>query len=398
MNARKIVAGLLAGFALVSLALGLWGELRRTASPDAKAAVPGLSPDQDKTIVYYLHPTFRCLACNTVEAVGEQIVSQEHAEEVAAGSMEWRPVNFQEDERLAEYYKVAGNMIVVARFKDGQEVESRRLDRVLELANDRQQLSEYIRKGLAFEDVKKDMHMALWAALAAAFGFGLLTAVSPCPLATNIAAVSFLSRSAGQSRKVLLSGMSYTLGRTAVYVGLGVLILWILQMPWAGGGGDASASVSRFLQKYGGMVLGPALIVAGLLLAGLVSLSSSLNLGGQGLQQRASAGGVKWAFVLGLLFALSFCPISATIFFGSMITLSTQNRSPVLLPTAFGVATALPVILFAFLIAFAGQYVGKTFNRMTQIDRWLRRATGIVFILAGIFYCLVHLQVVRLGS
>lgn len=395
MTARRIVAGILATFALVSLALSLWNHVqRKTVAGNQEAPSAG----QDKTVVYYLHATFRCLTCNTVEAVGEQIVKQEYAAEVAAGKMEWRPVNFQEDERLAEHYQVGGNMIVVARFQDGQEVESRRLDKVLELANDRQQLSEYIRRGLAFQDVTKDMRMALWAALAAAFGFGLLTAISPCPLATNIAAVSFLTRSAGQSRKVLLSGLSYTLGRTAAYVGLGVLILWILQMPWAGGGGDASASVSRFLQKYGGMVLGPALILAGILLAGLVNLSSSLNFGGQGLQQRASAGGVKWAFVLGLLFALSFCPISATIFFGSMITLSTQNQSPVLLPTAFGVATALPVILFAFLIAFAGQYVGKTFNRMTQVDRWLRRGTGVVFILAGVFYCLVHLQIIRLGS
>jgi cytochrome c biogenesis protein CcdA len=299
-------------------------------------------------------------------------------------------VNFQENDWLAGHWQASGNMIVVARFEDGREVKTQRLDRVMELADRRPELAEYIRKGLRFEDVSRDMRMVLWAALAAAFGFGLLTAISPCPLATNIAAVSFLSRGAGRPRRVLLSGLTYTLGRTAAYVGLGVLILYVLQAPWAGGGSGSAGSISRFLQRYGGMVIGPVLILAGMLLSGLVNVSASLSLGGHGLQQRASGGGAKWAFVLGVLFALSFCPISATIFFGSMIALSTQNQSPILLPAAFGVATALPVLFFAFLIAFAGAYVGKAFHRMTQLDRWLRRATGIVFILAGVYYCLAH--------
>ena len=393
MTVRRIVSAVLVAFALVSLALAVWGEVRAKPRADAQAAAIGAAPGEDKTVVYYLHGTFRCPACNTVEAVGEEIVKTEFADAVAAGAMEWRPVNYQENDLLAERYKVSGNMIVVARFEDGREVETRRLDRVMELSGDRQELAEYIRAGIRSGEASGRGPMVLWAALAAAFGLGLLTAISPCPMATNIAAVSFLSRGAGHPRKVLLSGLTYTLGRTVVYVGLGVLILVVLRMSWAGGGdGAAGASVSRFLQKYGGMVLGPALIVAGLLLAGFLTVSASLNLGGQGLQQRASAGGAKWAFVLGVLFALSFCPISATIFFGSMVTLSTQNRSPVLLPAAFGVATALPVIVFAFLVAFAGRLVGGAFNRMTQIDRWLRRITGVVFIVAGIYYALMHVR------
>jgi len=393
MNARTILAGALLVFAMASLGLGIWGEVR--GQPAGRGEVPdsAATADADKTIVYYMHATFRCVTCNAVESMAQKLIRAEFDDAVRAGRLEWRPVNYQENDALARRYKVAGNMIVVARFESGEEVETRRLDRVMELADRRDEFMAYVRQGIQFQPADAaGVPMALWAALAAAFGFGLWTAVSPCPLATNIAAVSFLSRSAAQPRKVLSSGLAYTLGRTAVYVGLGVLILYILQMPWAGGDnpGQASSSISRLLLKYGGMVIGPVLIVAGMLLLGLLSFSGSLNVGGQSLQQRASGGGVKWAFALGVLFALSFCPISATIFFGSMITLSTQNRSPVLLPTAFGIATALPVIVFAFLIAFAGQYVGKVFNRMTQIDRWLRRTTGVVFIVAGLYYTLTH--------
>lgn len=382
MNGRRLVIAVLLLFAAGSLGASVWQHAHRRghAATQPESA-------QNKTIVYYLHGTFRCTACNVVESTGRAVVQNDFANDVQAGRMEWRTVNYQEDEQLAKRYNVGGNMIVVARFESGREVETRRLDRVMELAAQPDRLKAYIRDGIRGTATSSDLKLTLWAALAAAFGFGLLTAVSPCPLATNVAAVSFLSRGAIQPRKVLWSGLSYTLGRTVVYVGLGALIVYVLQRSWTGG----SASVSRFLLTYGGMVIGPVLIVTGMLLLGLLTSARSLNLAGQGLQQKAAGGGAGWAFLLGVLFALSFCPISATIFFGSMITLSTQNDSLVLLPTAFGVATALPVLAFAFLIAFASGYVGKAFNRMTQIDRWLRRITGAVFILAGAYYSLTHL-------
>jgi len=234
--------------------------------------------------------------------------------------------------------------------------------------------------------------MTLWLALGSAFWLGLLTSISPCPLATNIAAISFLGRSVGNTRKVLLSGLMYTLGRTVVYVVLGVLILWVLQGASADDPSGAGAGVSRFLQKYMGTILGPVLILLGMLLLGMLEFTGSLNLGGgKGLQDRIAKGGAFWAFPLGVLFALSFCPVSASLFFGGLIALSTQNSSPILLPTLFGMGTAVPVIVFAFLIAFAGQYVGKAFNRLTQIEKWIRLATGVVFIVAGLYYTLTYI-------
>lgn len=238
--------------------------------------------------------------------------------------------------------------------------------------------------------------MTIWLVLGSAFWLGLLTSISPCPLATNIAAISFLGRSVGNTRKVLLSGLLYTMGRTIVYVGLGGLILLVLQA--ASGSGDpnnAASGVSRFLQKYMGMILGPVLILVGMMLLGMLDFTASLNMGGQGLQDRVAKGGAFWALPLGILFALSFCPVSASLFFGGLIGLSSQHSSPVLLPTLFGVGTAVPVLLFAFLITFASQYVGRAFNALTKFERWFRWITGVVFILAGLYYTLTHIYGVR---
>lgn len=234
--------------------------------------------------------------------------------------------------------------------------------------------------------------MTLWFVLGSAFWLGLLTSISPCPLATNIAAISFLGRSVGNTRKVLLSGLLYTVGRTLVYVGLGVLILLVLQAASGSGDPNSTASVvSRFLQKYMGVILGPVLVLVGMMLLGLLEFTGSLNLGGQGLQERVAKGGALWALPLGVLFALSFCPVSASLFFGGLIGLSSQHSSPVLLPTLFGIGTAVPVLVFAFIITFASQYVGRVFNAMTKFERWFRVVTGVVFIAAGLYYTLTHI-------
>ncbi|HUT61472.1 MAG TPA: aromatic aminobenezylarsenical efflux permease ArsG family transporter [Phycisphaerae bacterium] len=221
-----------------------------------------------------------------------------------------------------------------------------------------------------------------WLAIGSALWLGILTSISPCPLASNIAAISFLSRRVGRTREVLLSGLLYTAGRTATYLVLAVIVL---------AGLLATGDIARFLQRYLNQILGPVLIIVGMVLLGMLGGALSLNLAGQGVQERASKGGWWWSGLLGILFALSFCPVSAGLFFGGLIALSAANGSRVLLPSLFGVGTALPVIVFAFLIAFASHYVGKAFNRLTQIERWVRTITGVVFILAGIYYSLSYI-------
>lgn len=220
-----------------------------------------------------------------------------------------------------------------------------------------------------------------WFVLGSALWLGILTSISPCPLASNIAAISFIGRKVGSTRQVFLSGLLYTIGRTAAYLALGVVIMAGLM---------ASGEIARFLQRYLNQILGPVLILVGMLLLGLLNVSTSLSFAGQGVQQRASKGGTGWALLLGILFALSFCPVSAGLFFGGLIPLSMANDSRFVLASLYGIGTALPVLVFAFLMAFASQHVGKAFNRLTQIERAVRVITGIVFVVAGLYYSLTY--------
>ncbi len=222
----------------------------------------------------------------------------------------------------------------------------------------------------------------IWAAVFSAFWLGILTAISPCPLATNIAAISFIGRKAGQKNHVIGSGLLYSVGRTLAYVILGAVIT---------AGLLGSAEVSRFLQKYMSEALGPILIILGLVLLGWIGSGVSLHMGGDKLQAKAKQGGILWAVPIGFIFALSFCPVSAGLFFGGLLPLALQQQSTVLLPVAYGIGTSLPVVIFAFLMAFASTAVGKAFNRLTQIEIWIRRLAGTAFILAGIYYCLSHI-------
>lgn len=221
-----------------------------------------------------------------------------------------------------------------------------------------------------------------WLAVGTALWLGILTSISPCPLASNIAAISFIGRRVDSKGYVLMSGLFYTAGRTVTYLALGIIVMAGLM---------AGGEIARFLQRYLNQILGPVLILVGMLLLGMLNLTASVNLAGAGVQSRAGRGGVGWSAVLGVLFALSFCPVSAGLFFGGLIPLSVAHGSRFLMPTLFGAGTALPVIAFAFLMAFGSQYVGKAFNRMTQIEWWVRTITGTVFILAGVYYCVTYI-------
>ncbi len=222
----------------------------------------------------------------------------------------------------------------------------------------------------------------IWTAIFTAFWLGILTAISPCPLATNIAAISFIGRKAGQKNHVIGSGLLYSAGRTLAYVILGAIIT---------AGLLGSAEISRFLQKYMNEALGPILIILGLVLLGWIGSGVSLHVGADKLQEKAKQGGILWAVPIGFIFALSFCPVSAGLFFGGLLPLALKQQSVLLLPVAYGIGTSLPVVVFAFLMAFGSATVGKAFNKLTHIEIWIRRLAGTAFILAGIYYCLTHI-------
>lgn len=218
--------------------------------------------------------------------------------------------------------------------------------------------------------------------LAAALWLGILTSISPCPLATNVAALSFISRHLGAPRRVLWAGLYYTAGRTLSYVGLAILLMTsLLSIP----------QLSQGLQEYLNKLLGPVLILAGMFLLELLQVNLP-GLGvGQWAQRQAEKGGLKGAALLGMVFALSFCPVSAALFFGSLLPLALKLDSRFSLPLCYGVGTALPVLAFALLLAVGSGSVSQLFGQVTQLEPWGRKFTGVLFIAIGIYYSLSYI-------
>ncbi len=217
---------------------------------------------------------------------------------------------------------------------------------------------------------------------ATAAWLGILTSISPCPLATNIVAISFISRDVGSPRRVLWTGLLYTLGRTFTYAVLGVMLVGtMLSIP----------VVSMSLQYWMNRLLGPILIVVGMFLLELLRFSFSTSVMSESLQDRAQTWGAWGAGLLGMIFALSFCPVSAALFFGSLIPLSIKAGSQVALPAVYGIGTGLPVALFAIALAFGARSISTALARLGDIERWARRATGVVFIAVGVYFTCDHI-------
>ncbi len=225
------------------------------------------------------------------------------------------------------------------------------------------------------------------ASIGSAVWLGILTSISPCPLATNIAAITYIGKRVDRPGMVLISGIIYTLGRMIAYVAIGILVVSsLLSIP----------NVAMFLQQHMNKILGPILIIVGFLLLGIFKL----HLPGIGLsekfQKRVENWGVWGAGLFGLLFALSFCPVSAALFFGSLIPLAVDHQSTIIMPTVFGIGTALPVVAFAIVISLGTRFVGTIFDKLTIFEMWARRITAIAFILIGVYLVLVYLVGVNL--
>lgn len=217
-------------------------------------------------------------------------------------------------------------------------------------------------------------------ALMTAVWLGILTSISPCPLASNIAALSYLSKNVQSRSAILISGASYTLGRIAAYIGVSaILVAGLLSV----------FSMAQFLQTWTNRVIGPALILLGLVLLEWVRFPMP-TMGSSERLERLARGGSPGAASLGFVFALSFCPVSAALFFGSLIPLSVDHNSRFLIPALFGIGTAAPVAIFAVMIAFGARSIGKTYDRITLFAKWAKRITAIVFLLAGLYYVLTY--------
>ena len=236
----------------------------------------------------------------------------------------------------------------------------------------------------------------------AALYLGVLTSISPCPLATNIAAISYIGRKVEDSRLVINAGLLYTLGRCLLYLALATLLATTaLSVP----------AVATFLQKHMHLALGPIFLILGMFLVGLITVTTGGAMMSEGMQKRVDAMGVWGALLLGILFAVSFCPTSTAWFFGLLALIMGSEAGAitgvldkigielpeaslpggtVFLPLVYGIGTALPVLVVAFLLAYSAQSVGKTYNVLSKIEWWARMITGGVFLAVGIYFCLKH--------
>ena len=218
--------------------------------------------------------------------------------------------------------------------------------------------------------------------VATAFLLGLLTAVSPCPLATNIAAIGYISKSIENRRMIFANGLLYTLGRLLAYTILGLILISILKE------GASAFGIQKAISKWGDLILGPMLLLIGIYML----FSSRINLpsfgfngnGGEALARKGAWG----SLLLGILFALAFCPSSGIFYFGMLIPLSVSTAGGWLLPAVFAVATAIPVLIVAWILAFSVQHLGAFYGRVQALQKWLNIAVGILFISIGIYYCI----------
>lgn len=217
-----------------------------------------------------------------------------------------------------------------------------------------------------------------------AIWLGILTSVSPCPLATNIAAVSFISYRITQRKVVFLSGILYTLGRSLTYIVIGVLIVkTLVDVP----------ILSDFLQRYVNKILGIVLILVGMVLLDLLRIPLSLPSVSENVAKKLIERGAFGSLLLGSLFALAFCPVSAALFFGGLIPIAVKAQSGIVLPLIYGIGTGLPVLLFAILVSTGTELVNRVYHGIARLEVYSKIVTGIVFIVVGIYYVLSYIFV-----
>jgi len=219
----------------------------------------------------------------------------------------------------------------------------------------------------------------------AAFALGLLTAVSPCPLATNITATAYIAKGFTEKRKVLWSGVLYTAGRALSYTLIGLVVYF----------GASKFHVARFFQGNGEKFLAPVLIIIGLIMLGVIKLDflGKINFT-EKLSERFKNQGLTGALLLGVLFALAFCPYSGALYFGMLLPMTVASPDGLYLPIVFALGTGLPVLLFTYLIAFSMEKVGKYFKAIQRLEKGMRYVAGAVFLLTGIYYALIFLKIV----
>lgn len=210
---------------------------------------------------------------------------------------------------------------------------------------------------------------------------GLMTAISPCPLATNITAIAFISKDIDNKRKVFLNGLIYTLGRAISYTSLGIILYF----------GASTFSIAGFFQQWGERLLGPLLLIIGIFMLDIIRINfPGLGKLGEKMEKQQKRGLWK-VLLLGMVFALAFCPYSGVLYFGMLIPVTIASPEGLYLPLVFAIATGLPVIVLAYMLAYTVSEVGVFYKRLKTFELWFRRILAAVFIIVGIYYISIFL-------
>lgn len=335
-----------------------------------------------KTIVYYFHSSVRCVTCVKIERYTYEAVNGQFAEHLKAGSIELQSINTdeQENKHYLEDYGLYTKSVVLSKIEDGEEVEFQNLDEIWNLVRNEDDFKAYIGDEIR-EFIEEDATTAPLAPpsdspslliILTALWLGILTSISPCPLASNIAAISFIGSRIGAPRYVLTSGLVYTLGRTVFYTALGVSLSFVMH---------TIPAVSDFLQTKATLIIAPAIIAAGIVLLDILPIKlPALKLTGIN-EKRLSRFGLPGSFLIGFFFASALCPVSAALFFSNLV----NAKGSVLALILYGIGTGLPVLALSAALAFFTGKIAAFYNATAAFEKKARLLTAVIFIALGIY-------------
>lgn len=377
---------------ILLLALSMTGLARAEDSQQEKGKSGDISiphEDVEKVEVLYFHPRFRCVSCNAVEKYAKEVTKDEFAKEMKDGKLVFKSLEIDDakNKKLVDELGVTGSSLYVVASGDGKREHSE-IKSVWLHWNDPKKCKDIIASELnsvlyGGKSSSGELPLAGVPVVLAAFLLGLLTAISPCPLATNIAALSYVSKKLDNRKYTILASVLYTAGRMLAYTLIGVLLILI---------GLSASRVSLFFQDYADKILGPLLIFFGLVMLDIIKFSIFKGRITAAIQEKVGDWGLISSFLLGVLFALAFCPYSAIIFFGMLIPIALDSGGGIVLPAIYGFGTGLPVMIFAIALSLGVSEIGKHVARVQKFEKYFRWFAGVVFICIGIYYLVVLIK------
>ena len=385
----KTTRCMLLAICIILLALMLPGSVRavdRQEKNNGKSDISIPPQDVEKVEVLYFHPRFRCVSCNNVEKFAKEVAEGEFAKEINDGKLVFKSLEIDDpkNKELVQELGVTGSSLYVVA-SGGGKMEHGEIKSVWLHWNNPEKCKDIITSELKSvlhggKNGGEALPLAGVPVVLAAFILGLLTAISPCPLATNIAALSYVSKKLDSRRYTVIASALYTAGRMVAYTLIGVLLVLI---------GFSASRVSLFFQDYADKFLGPLLIFFGLVMLDVIKFSIFKGRITSAIQQKIGDWGLVSSFLLGILFALAFCPYSAILFFGMLIPIALESAGGITFPAIYGLGTGLPVMIFAVALSLGVSELGKHVARIQKFEKYFRWFAGVIFMGVGIYYLVI---------